>query len=122
LDQRADRQAELRSSSLSGPRQRLLESFRRLEFGRIEHLRVVAGEPVIDQTTRVIREVSLGKGLSPQTRTGGDFLLKREVVDLLDCLDRLGDGIVLRLHIRHGVPIRVEIEDRFDVHEMGDRS
>lgn len=36
-----------------------------------------------------------------------DFLLKRQVVELIEELTGLGDGIVSLIEVKHGLPFRV---------------
>ena len=110
--------AELKRSSLSPARQRLVELMSEIGFGRIEGLPVRAGEPVLNASLRVFREVSFGKGQMPRTRpVSDDFALKQEVLDLFSHLDGIGDGRVSKLELRHGLPVRLHIQDSFEPSE-----
>ncbi len=40
----------------------------------------------------------------------GEFELKRAVHDLFTELTRLGDGTIVRLEFRHGLPFLLEVE------------
>jgi len=40
-----------------------------------------------------------------------DFLLKSQVIEFIDQLSRLGDGIVESLEVRHGLPFRMTARD-----------
>lgn len=100
-------------SSLSPHRRRLVELMQRVNFGRIEGLRVHRGEPVFDEHVppRVILEVKFGadNGPRPESATG-DFALKQQVVDLFAHLDRLRDARIEVLTVKHGLPFGMHIE------------
>ena len=99
-------------SSLSGPRRRLLEAMQLLNFGRIEGLRVHRGEPVFSPAPRIVQDVRLGGGENgPRPELAReDFALKSQVVEMFEHLGRLGDGSVAVIHIAHGLPCRLTIE------------
>lgn len=84
----------------------------RIGFGRIEQLRVVAGEPTFTPMPTVVREVKFGGA------PGGDaaarpveFALKQDVVDLLAELRALGDGATVSIEVRHGLPHRLLVQE-----------
>ena len=83
----------------------------RLNFGRIEDLTVRGGEPVFDPAPRVIQKVKIGGENGPRTElTCVDFLLKKQTIELLDAISALGEGTVLTIDVKHGLPFAVEIE------------
>jgi len=88
---------------------RLLQIMQECKFGRIENLPVRDGQPVFNSDVRVVRAARLG-GNSPGTKlvAGDEFELKRSVRDLFDELTRLGNGTVVRLEFRHGLPSLLE--------------
>lgn len=90
---------------LSPARRRLVELMQRLNFGRLEGLRVRNGEPFFDPTPRVIRSVKLGgdNGLRREA-SKADFLIKAEVIELFNIFDQIGDGVVESIDVRHGLP------------------
>jgi hypothetical protein len=99
-------------STLSPARQQLLRLFQELNFGRIENLDVRQGEPVLDPSPQVIREVKFGGENGPRPeRHAHDFLLKGQVVELLDQLDRLQDGTIRLLEVKHGLPFRMLVAE-----------
>ena len=73
---------------------------------------VESGEPVFDPPPRIVREVKFGgeNGPRPELRAG-DFALKTQVVELFEHLDRLGDGTLERLEVKHGLPFRMTVEE-----------
>jgi hypothetical protein len=97
-------------SVLSEPRRRLLELMQELDFGRIEALAVGAGDPVLDPPPTIVREVKFGGQNGPRDeRTLDDFPLKAQVVELFDELDRLGDGVIDVLTVKHGLPFNMHV-------------
>lgn len=81
-----------------------------LDFGRIEALAVRAGEPVLDPPPSIVREVKFGGQNGPRSeRRLDDFTLKDKVVELFDELDRLGDGLIDVLTVKHGLPFNMHV-------------
>lgn len=99
--------------SLSPARKKLVQQVHSLQFGRIENLRVLNGEPLLDPPPDFVREVKLGRESWPpvQPRTS-DYALKSAVEDLFRELDRIGTGVVDCIEVRHGLPVRVVTKDR----------
>jgi hypothetical protein len=99
----------LRTRDLSPQQCSLLELMRVHQFGRIENMSVRAGQPVVDQDLKVVRVACFG-GESGGTKLPGtdEFELKRAVCDLFDELARLGDGTVVRLEFKRGLPCLLE--------------
>ena len=96
-------------SSLSANRCRLVDTCSHVGFGRIERLLILGGEPRFDPPTLIITEHKFGADQAAVERAA-DFILKPTVLDLLRVLDRVGDGSIRCLEIRHGLPFRAEIE------------
>src|SRR5262245_56257893 len=57
---------EIRKSSLTQARRDLLILMQRINFGRLEGLRIAAGQPVLQPLPRVITEVKLGGEKGPR--------------------------------------------------------
>lgn len=97
---------------LSAPRAELLRRMQRINFGRIDNLRIDNGDPVLDPPPRVIREIKIGGENGPRPEAGArDFVLKAQVVELFEHLDRLKDGTIAVLEVKHGLPFRMLIAD-----------
>jgi hypothetical protein len=106
------------SSSRSGPRtprdltvaqRSVYHIMREYQFGRIENMRVCAGQPLIDRGTRLVRIARLDRdGRQVDIPTGDDFPLKQPFCELFDELMRLQDCLVVRLEFRHGLPLQLE--------------
>jgi hypothetical protein len=96
--------------SLSAGRRKLLELFQQWNFARIEGLVVRGGEPVLDPLPFVVREYKFAgeNGPRPESRLE-DFLLKPQLLDLFRLLDRLGDGMIAVLTVKHGLPFSAEL-------------
>jgi hypothetical protein len=76
-------------------------------FGRLERLYVRSGEPLFDPAPLILRTLKLaGSGINePRPELSlQDFVLKREVQELFRQLDALGDGVVERIEVVHGLP------------------
>lgn len=78
------------------------------QFGRIENLRVRGGTPVIDSDVRVVRVSRLGAGSTDESRKLDQGGLSPAIRDLLRELVSLGDGFVIRIEFRHGLPCLIE--------------
>lgn len=97
---------------LSTARRSLIEVFQRVNYGRIEGLTVRCGEPVLDPMPRVIHEYKFqsDNGPRPETRKP-DFLLKRQVIEFLERLDEIHDGVIPSIEIQRGLPFRMTVEE-----------
>jgi hypothetical protein len=98
-------------SSLSPARRSLVLLMRDVNFGRVEHLLVRGGEPVLagDAATRVFRELKFGGDNGPRPDPAAEPL-KPQVLELFDQFDRLGDARVAVLVVKHGVPFAMHVE------------
>ena len=100
----------LTKSALSPARRQLLALLQRLNFGRVEGLVVVAGEPVLDPMPAVVREHKFAGENGPRPEAGrGDFRLKDQVADLVRLLDQVRDGTITVLSVKHGLPFHAEL-------------
>ena len=109
-------------SDLSQEGQTLVERMQRINFGRIEHLPIRGGQPVWADQSRVIRKVKLGGENTPRAESGyGDFELKRQVVDLFAQFERIDEGLIRSLEIKHGLPFAMDIEEFPDGEFAGGR-
>ena len=75
-----------------------------IHFGRMEHIVVRDGQPLFEPPPKIIREIKFGGESSPRRELGGnDFLLKTQVLQLFQQLEKLGDGTVQSLEVKHGL-------------------
>ena len=83
-----------------------------LHFGRIESLKIRAGEPLFDPPPKVVKDIKIGDNGARPELTRSDFALKGGVVELLQQLTETGDGSIELIEIRHGLPFRITIEQK----------
>jgi hypothetical protein len=97
--------------SLSPAGARLVELMQWLNHGCIKELAVCGGEPVLTPLPRVVREIKFGGENGPRPEiTKTDFEIKAPVRDLFAQFEAMGDGLVISLEIKHGLPFRMTIE------------
>jgi hypothetical protein len=101
-------QAPRRVQDLSPGQRSLVELMRVHQFGRIEDIRVRGGEPILNSDVKVVRVTHLGRSHVAKSTLTEDFELKSQVRDLLEELERLQRGTVIRLEFRHGLPFLLE--------------
>jgi len=84
-----------------------------VNFGHIENLQIVAGEPVVAPQPMVVREIKFAgeNGPRPELATT-DFLLKQQVVELFAFFDHLQNGVINVLEIKHGLPFRMFVTEK----------
>jgi hypothetical protein len=84
-----------------------------VNFGRIENLIIQDGEPIVDLPPRIFCEIKFGGENGPRPEiTIDDFLLKAQVVELFNCFDRLRNGKIDLIELKHGLPFRMIMEDK----------
>ena len=100
-------------SSLSAAQGRLVELLQNLNFGRIEGLRVIAGEPTFEPAPRIVRKVKIGGENGPRRETVlPDFWLKQQTSEMLEAIAELGEGEILSIEVKHGLPFAMEVEQQ----------
>lgn len=101
-------------SALSPARKRLVRMMLDLHFGKIADLHIRHGQPCFKPPPRVVRDVVFGKNNEAHPcLEKHDFALKRQVLELFEQLDDLGDGIIASLFVQNGLPVRMKIEKPF---------
>ena len=101
----------VRFSQLSAPRQALVRLFQSIGFGYLQGLEIRTGEPVFNPAPVVFVEVKLDAGDErPPEVSLTDFELRSEVIRLTEQFDEVGDGLIERIDVRHGIPWRALIE------------
>jgi len=103
--------SEIKISGLSAACKHLLRLMQENPFSRIEHLAVVNGEPRFEPITKIIAEHKFGANDGPRREAElTDFVLKKEHIDLLRQLEKIGSGVILALEVRGGMPFRMQSE------------
>jgi hypothetical protein len=112
LAQEIEMKYGLAKADLPEPRKRLVELMQRVNFGRIENLIVRNGEPVLTPAPRIIREHKFAGENGPRPELGtGDFRLKAQLTDLFNLLDKIGNGTIAVLTIKHGLPFLADVPE-----------
>lgn len=89
----------------------VIQAMQEINFGRIENLRFACGDPLLDQNVRVITEYKVGGVNGPREDAMSDvYTPKKQVLELIDAVERLGNGVILRLVVKHGLPFTFEVE------------
>jgi hypothetical protein len=97
---------------LSRLRAELVELMQKINFGRIERLKIRDGEPVLRPSPAINREIKLSSEHGPRPELmAADFLLKRQVVELFAFFDQLWEGTIDVLEIKHGLPFRIMVKE-----------
>jgi hypothetical protein len=104
--------SHVQKRDLSHDGMQLLELMQRINFGRIEGLQVVNGEPVFSsiKSARSIHKLKGENGPRPELEIA-DFSLKQEVCELFRLIDRVGNGELDLIEIKHGLPFIVELNE-----------
>ena len=99
-------------ASLTPARQRLLRLLQEVEFGRIENLVLRDGEPLLEMQPRVVRTITFAAtGSRNRSRRVEEFELKQQMVEMFRQFDRIGNGVVARIDIKHGLPCFMTVEE-----------
>ena len=99
-------------SDLPEAAKRLVMEMQRIKFGRIEGLAVRDGLPVFEPKPRVFREVRIGANTPTRpVAAAGNVHLKPEVLELMENLSILGNGVVHSLLVRNGLPFHLEVQE-----------
>lgn len=99
-------------AALTPARKRFVELMQNLNFGRIYGLAVENRDPVLDPPPRVVREIKIGGDNSPRPELEtDDFTLTAKIVDFFSHLDRLDNGTVEFIEVKHGLPFHMRVEE-----------
>ncbi|MBI4903688.1 MAG: hypothetical protein HY820_08635 [Acidobacteria bacterium] len=89
----------------------MIELLGMLQFGTIGGLQIRGGEPMLTPAPRVVQKLKLGADSTNHPGANlDDFWLKRPVIELLNAIADIGDGEILSLEIRHGLPVVLQLE------------
>lgn len=104
-------QKPLRKADLTTGRAMLVELMSQIGHGRIEGIPIRDGEPLFHPRPRVLRSFRFGGDARRWKHTVlDDFSLKEEVVQLFDEISRIGNGIIVSLDLKDGLPCGLLIE------------
>lgn len=89
----------------SQARQELIRLMQRINYGEIRHLAIRNGEPILNPSPVIVRNIKFGVENSARVQaTTEDFILKNQVVQFLDELDAVSDGEMEVVEIKAGLP------------------
>jgi hypothetical protein len=101
----------IKQSSLSPKQAKLVRLMQGLNFGRIEGLLVKAGEPIFEPPPRLVRKVKIGGENGPRPEISlSNFNLKQQTIEMLAAIAEFGDGEVLSIEVKHGLPFALELQ------------
>jgi hypothetical protein len=97
-----------RFSNLTAARQGLVRLFQSMNYGRIEHLSVCDGDPVLSPAPVLLIDIKLGAddGFRPEIGLV-DFDLPREIRGLMRHLDEMQNGQIEAIYVQAGLPRRM---------------
>jgi len=98
--------------ALEPEHQRLVNLMQAVNYGRIQGVPVRAGRIVLDPPPRILCDFKPGgdNGRRPESRLG-DFVLKKEVVELLDFIAGLDNATIHSMEISEGLPRKWTVEE-----------
>ena len=103
---------QLTKHSLTPAQTRLLSLMQEMNFGRIEGMAVVNGQPVFDPPPRIVRQVKFCSENGPRReRNLNEFNLREQVIELFDAIARMGNGTVESIEVKHGLPFLMNLEE-----------
>jgi hypothetical protein len=99
--------------SLSIEQQHFVELLQRIRYGSIPHLQIRGGQPVMNSNLLWRRNVKvLGENTPHPSLCSPDYRLRREVVEFFRLLAALGDGEVVDLQVRNGLPFSFDVLEK----------
>ena len=99
-------------SNLQASYKRLLEEMQSVNFGRIEDLHIIKGQPQFEPRPRIIREIKFGGENGPRPEIQSDnFELKAQHREFFACLDKLDHAVIHSLEVKHGLPFMMRVEE-----------
>ena len=96
------------SPSPSGARGEFVRLCQRLNYGKIENLRVRNGQPVLDPLPIVTQELKFAAADHgpPHDQRPLPAHLKQQVVELFALFDRVRDDTIAVIEVKSGLPFR----------------
>lgn len=105
----------MRLSDLSPARQDLIRLCQNVVYGQLLGIGIKQGDPVLDPPPIVLIDIKLDSidDARPEVALP-DFVLREEIVRLVERLDYLCNGVIDRLEVRAGIPRRMTIRHQID--------
>ena len=82
-----------------------------INYGRIQFLPVRGGDPVFGKSLQwqIDYKVCAENGPRPEMALG-DYLLRKEVISMFECFQKLGNGIVVNIEVKGGLPFMITVQ------------
>lgn len=101
-----------RWNDLTPNERRLVRLMQRINFGRVQNLVILEGQPIFDPAPRTQRDHKFGGQNGARAEVSlDDYVLKKEVVELFRQLRKLGKGTIVNLEVRAGLPFLMTDEE-----------
>jgi hypothetical protein len=95
-------------SELHVSRQKLIRLCQATNFGSIQHLTIIDGQPTFSPPPVVVVELKLDSDDERRPEVDlDDFLVRSEFQRLLNWLDHFGNGMIEGIDVRAGIPRRL---------------
>jgi len=102
-----------RNTTLSKEQRRLLLLMQEIRYGRIEGLSVRDGNPVFNETTKVVRYLKFSeKWQDTSMIQRRDLLDKPQISELMGYIGSLSEGYLESLEIQEGLPFRMSVVEK----------
>ncbi len=82
-----------------------------LVYGTIENIVLIDGQPVLVPLPKLLRRRRLGGRNQEARPCSGNYLLKRQVLELFKEFECIGSGVITRIDVKDGLPYNVELLD-----------
>lgn len=97
-------------SDLSPQEQHLVRKMWKIQYGSIENLGILSGQPAFNGRTRILRDHALDRKVNLPKATN-DFTLKSPFISMFEQFHRIHTGIVAGIRIQDGLPVRMKVEE-----------
>jgi hypothetical protein len=99
-------------SALSPATRQFVQCMQHLNYGRFGPFQVRSGEPVLDPSVKIVREIKFGSDNDPRPEAAHqDFVVKRRVLEMVQQLKAIGNGTVQCLVVKAGLPFQMIVEE-----------
>jgi hypothetical protein len=103
----------MRFAQLSPARQTLVRLLQTINYGQIQRVSVLGGDPIFEPAPVVVIDAKLYRDDGPRPELAlTDFVLRDDVRRLMARLDDAESGTIQRIEVRAGLPRRVVVESR----------
>lgn len=104
--------AETFKLDLTSREQRVVEMCQSINFGEIRDLHVQGGQPLLTPPPVIRRDIKLGADAGPRPELGRqNFKVKAAVLQLLEVLQDVGNGVIPLIEVKSGLPFRIVVQE-----------